>query len=97
LSRQSTVSWWPSLPGLEDRTMSDTQWQVAAQAYLAKLAQAEYRAGIWAHTRAGRKDRTYRHCPSDYHRSLVAVLGQNDEEAFKAIKGLQGYASILGV
>ena len=31
------------------------------------------------------------------HRQLVALLGRNDEEEFKALKMLRGYASMIGV
>ena len=68
----------------------------AMQAYLARLGESEYGAGIAAHIKRGRKPGTYKHCPSQYHRDLVTALGNYDEEQFKAIKGLQGYASPLG-
>jgi hypothetical protein len=76
---------------------ANTDWQTAAQAYLARLGLAEYRAGIAAHTRAGRRATTYRHNPSEYHRHLVTLLGRNAEEGFKALKLEQGYASAIGV
>jgi hypothetical protein len=76
---------------------ADTTWQTAAQAYLERLAYREYLAGRAAHVKRGRKTHTYRHAPSDYHRTLVTLLGANDEEGFKAFKMLQGYASALGV
>lgn len=74
-----------------------TDWYSAAQAYLARLGQSEYRAGLAAHLKAGRHPRTYKHNPSQYHRDLVEFLGKNDEEGFKALKMLQGYASAVGV
>jgi len=73
------------------------EWQVAAQAYLQRLGAAEYGSAIAAHRKARRSVRTYRHNPSEYMRDLVAALGRNDEEQFKAIKMLQGYASEIGV
>jgi hypothetical protein len=75
----------------------NVEWQSAAQAYLARLALAEMRAGRIAHRKSGRKESTYRHNPSQYHRDLVALLGRNDEEGFKALKLAQGYAHELGV
>ena len=42
-------------------------------------------------------NRHNRYCPSDYVNDLVKLLGQNDEEGFKARKMLEGYASELGV
>jgi hypothetical protein len=70
-------------------------WQDGAQAYLARLGLAEYRAGVAAWVKNGRKASTYRHNPSQYHRDLVELLGQNDEHEFKGLKGLQGYASVM--
>lgn len=69
-------------------------WQAAAQDYLQTLAQAEYNIGKANSRRKRRK--TYKHDPSDYHRDLVELLGKNDEEGFKALKMLRGYASALG-
>ena len=74
-----------------------TEWQITAQAYLARLGAAEYSAAIAAHVKAGRVPRTYRHNPSEYQCQLCALLGRNDEEGFKALKMLQGYASEIGV
>lgn len=74
-----------------------SSWWSGAQAYLARLGLAEYRAGIAEHGRRGRKPATYRHSPSAYHRALVELLGKNNEEGFKALKALQGYASAVGV
>lgn len=77
--------------------MNNTTWQIAAQRYLARLAQIEYQIGIAAHNKAGRVSRTYRHSPSQYHRDLIELLGANDERGFKALKGEQGYASAIKV
>ena len=71
-------------------------WQSSAQNYLARLGQSEYQAGLRAHVKAGRRRSTYKHNPSQYHRDLVDRLGRNDEEGFKSLKGLQGYASKVG-
>ncbi len=68
----------------------------ALQNYLQHLGAAEYQAGLHAHLKAGRKRSTYRHNPSQYHRDLVDLLGRDDEEAFKALKGEQGYAHAIG-
>lgn len=68
----------------------------ACQEYLNRLGMAEYRAGLAAHVKSGRKKSTYRHSISDYHASLVAALGRADEQQFKAIKMLSGYASAVG-
>jgi len=72
-------------------------WQQAAQSYLARLGNAEYAERLHAHKKRGRLAKTYRHNPSEYHRALVELLGQNDEAGFKSLKMLQGYASDLGV
>ena len=74
-----------------------TDWQTHAQAYLGRLAGEEYHAGLKAHVKAGRKAHTYRHNPSEYHRTLVEHLGRNDENAFKAHKMMHGYHSAVGV
>ena len=71
------------------------EWQVAAQAYLTRLCQAEWKAqGCPAPTR---RNRLNRYCPSSYANDLVRLLGANDEEGFKARKLLEGYASAVGV
>lgn len=75
---------------------SDTHWHSAAQKYLQRIGEGEYRAGLAAHLKAGRKRSTYRHNPSEYHRTLVDFLGKNDEEGFKAYKMLHGYHNVLG-
>jgi hypothetical protein len=77
------------------KTMSDTAY-TACQQYLERLAVAEYRVQQAAHIRARRSKNTYRHNPSDYHRTLVYILGKGDETAFKALKGEQGYSSAIG-
>lgn len=70
-----------------------TDWQIAAQAYAARVARAEYLA-----QRAAYKRKTgFRFAPSEYLQSLCAAMGRNDEEGFKAIKMLEGYASAAGV
>lgn len=74
-----------------------SNWQRAAQQYLARLGEAEYGAGLRAHVKAGRKPSTYRHNPSQYHRDLVAYLGRNDEQGFKRLKMESGYSSEVGV
>ena len=74
----------------------NVEWHSAAQRYLARLGLAEYSAGLAAHVKRGRKRATYRHTPSEYHFSLVVLLGRNDEAGFKALKGEQGYASKVG-
>ena len=80
---------------LEDQHRLD--WQAPAQFYLQRLAEAEFRAGVSAHKKRGLRPSTYRHNPSQYHRDLVELLGRNDEEGFKALKMLSGYASEVGV
>jgi hypothetical protein len=75
----------------------DNDWGGAAQAYLARLGRAE-----WEAFRKGRIVRTHSRWPqqfhpSPYHVQLMELLGKNDEEGFKALKMLQGYASAIGV
>lgn len=73
----------------------ETHWHTAAQAYLARLGRAEWIAqGKPVPTR---RSPHRRFCPSDYMRALISCLDRNDEEAFKAIKIEQGYASALRV
>ena len=72
--------------------MSTQSW-AACQRYLTRLGAMEYAAGISAHAKTGKRKSTYRHNQSQYHRDLVAYLGDDDEQGFKALKGLQGYAS----
>jgi len=74
--------------------MTNTEWQIAAQEYLARLGMAEWNA-------QGRpipsKRSMMRFYPSQYMRDLVDLLGKNDEEGFKARKMLEGYGSKAGV
>lgn len=68
------------------------EWHIAASQYLARLGRDEYEQ-----QKREAKGKRFRYCPSEYHRTLVALLGRNDENGFKAIKMLQGYASATGV
>lgn len=72
--------------------MTGDVWN-ALQAYLNRLGQAEYSKGTAAH----KGKRPYRHAISEYHATLVRLLGDNNEEEFKALKMLQGPHSALGV
>lgn len=72
-----------------------TNWHIAAKAYLARLGQAEWEQQKRPRGGKGRGARAFQ--PSDYHRELIECLNQNNEERFKALKALQGYASALGV
>lgn len=78
-----------------------TAWQSAARRYLERLGKAEWEAQgrpVPNPRTAGVKNaRRGRFAPSEYHRQLVELLGRNDEEGFKALKSLEGYASDLGV
>jgi hypothetical protein len=75
--------------------MTNTGWQTAAQDYLARLCNAEWLAqGAPVPTK---RRPLNRYCPSQYANDLVRLLGQNDEEGFKALKMLEGYASVVGV
>lgn len=78
-----------------ERRMSQATWN-ACQAYLMRLGLAEYAAGMRAHVKAGRKAKTYRHNPSEYHRQLVELLGRGDEIGFKQLKMAVGYVSAAG-
>ena len=71
------------------------RWWVSASAYLDRLGASEHKQQISQHLKAGRSRSTYRYNPSDYHRDLVEALGRKDEEGFKRIKMLSGYASAL--
>lgn len=70
---------------------TDLDWQDSAQRYLARLGAAEYDA-----FRATRRMKSQRFAPSGYHRALVDLLGQNDEEGFKATKAGHGATGALG-
>ena len=72
-------------------------WHKHAKSYLDRLAQAEYKAQKAQHLKARRSVKTFRYGPTDYHRDLVDYLTNDNEEAFKALKMLQGYASALKV
>ena len=72
-------------------------WHTAAAEYLARLDRAEYDAARERHRKAGRRPSTYRHTPSEYMTSLIRCMDRDDEEGFKALKGLQGYASEIRV
>jgi hypothetical protein len=79
--------------------MSDNMnWHSAAKDYLARLGEGEWRAQGCPVPKE-RKGKLYgpRFCPSDYMCSLIDCLNKNDEEAFKALKMLQGYASSVKV
>ena len=67
-------------------------WHTSANQYLCRLGFAEWLA---QGKPSGRRGQRYH--PSQYHRDLVALLDQNKEEQFKAMKMLQGYANALGV
>jgi len=75
--------------------MASTEWQTAAQDYLQRLCHAEWKAQ--GSPVPEKHNRRWRYCPSEYVNDLVKLLGENDEEGFKARKMLEGYASILGV
>lgn len=74
----------------------------AASEYLERLAAAEFQAAlaVWRQKDKRRplpKGRSI-YSPTPYHAELVRLLGQaGGEEAFKALKALEGYASALGL
>ncbi len=73
----------------------DLEWHSPAKRYLERLGLAE-----WLGQRnaiKGRVPKSFRYSPSPYHRALIDCLNRNDEEGFKALKGLEGYASAVGV
>ena len=80
---------------------ANKNWQKHAQAYLVRLAKSEWesqgRPVPNPRTSGVRGASKGRFAPSQYMRDLIELLGQNDEEGFKALKGLQGYASKVGV
>ena len=72
-------------------------WHKSAKAYLERLGMGEYQQQLSHHLKSGRKKRTFRYYPSQYHMDLIDCLNENNEETFKAIKLLQGYASAIEV
>lgn len=72
----------------------DTEWMIAAQAYLQRLGRQEYLTQRKAHKGPASK---FRFHPSQYMRDLITCMGRNDEEGFKARKMLEGYSSSIGV
>ena len=74
---------------------NSTDWQTAARSYLDRLGLAEYREQRAAWLKRRRSAKTFRYSPTDYHLTLCYLLGQNDEEGFKAFKLETGYASSL--
>lgn len=71
---------------------SRLDWHTAAKDYLIRLGAAEYAQ----QQRTSRRIK-FRYEPSQYHRDLIDQLNRDDEEGFKGLKMLQGYASALGV
>ena len=69
-------------------------WASAAQNYLRRLGEAEYRA--FRASKAGQK-KNARYQPTEYHAELCRLLGQDKEEDFKSLKALRGRDSALGV
>jgi hypothetical protein len=74
---------------------TNDEWQTSAQAYLTRLCHGEWVAQ--GKPIPNKHNRNRRYCPSDYVNRLVKLLGQNDEEGFKALKMLEGYASVISV
>jgi hypothetical protein len=72
----------------------DTEWHTSAKAYLDRLCAAEYETQRKKHKGSLKN---FRFTPTDYVNNLIQCLNVNDEEAFKAIKMLQGYATVLKV
>jgi len=70
----------------------DTEWHIAANAYLRRLGESEYAA-----QRSRDKRKAFRYSPSAYMRDLIDCLNRNDENGFKSRKMLEGYSSSLGV
>lgn len=73
---------------------SSLHWHTAAKNYLTRLAHAEW---ISQGKPIPKRKNSKRYVPSDYYRSLMECLNRNDEQQFKAIKMLEGYASAIGV
>jgi len=70
--------------------MSDETY-TACREYLEKLGAAEYKQ----HCAAKPKPK-FAYRPSEYHSTLVRLLGKRDDVAFKSLKLQQGCASALG-
>lgn len=71
-----------------------TAWQTFAMQYLERLGRAEYDAQRKRHKGTLK---SFKFKPSEYMESLIECTKQNDEEKFKTIKMLEGYASELKV
>lgn len=74
--------------------MQTEDWMAAAQSYLARVGAAEYAA--FRASKAGKRKRA-RFTPSAYLVDMCKELGRGNEEAFKANKMIEGYASAAGV
>ncbi len=75
--------------------MDDMAWHSAAKEYLARLGREEWIAQGCPVPTKRRPHNKF--SPSEYMRALIDCLNKNDEEAFKAIKMREGYASAAGV
>ena len=75
--------------------MDDTFWHIAAQDYLSRLGREEWIAQGSPIPTKRRPDNRF--APSEYMRELIECLNRNDEEAFKALKMLNGRDSVLRV
>jgi hypothetical protein len=73
------------------RAMSDEVY-IACARYLERLGAAEYRSLV----ASNKGKRNVRYQPTPYHAELVRLLGQRDENGFKALKALEGRYSALG-
>lgn len=77
-----------------DAIQIDMTWHAPAKEYLARLGFAEWQAQNRPMGGRGRWARRYQ--PTVYHTALIGFLNRNDEQGFKALKALEGYASALG-
>ena len=77
--------------------MANMEWHSAAKRYLERLGMAEWNSQGRPIPSGKRYQFGRRYVPSDYHRELIDCLNRNDEQAFKARKMLEGYASAVGV
>ncbi len=73
-------------------TEPNLDWHSSVKRYLERLGLAEYQA-----QKLAAKGKKFRYSPSEYHRELIDLLNKNDEQGFKGLKMLSGFASALGV
>jgi hypothetical protein len=74
--------------GDSEVTQADRDWQTLARVYVGRVDCEELLKGLEGHKQCGRREWTYRYCPSAYHRALVRCIEANDERGFMMLKSL---------